>query len=62
MKNIKIVSCDDSNKWYASFVGQVVPLIEEEEQEYKSREPSGFINFVSKSDAEVTEANSIYGI
>ncbi len=62
MKNIKIISCDDSKKWYASLVGQVVPLIEEEEQEYKSREPSGFINFVSKSDAEVTEANSIYGI
>lgn len=62
MKNIKIISCDDSKKWYAPLVGQVVPLIEEEEQEYKSREPSGFINFVSKSDAEVTEANSIYGI
>lgn len=62
MKNIKIISCNDSSKWYASLVGQVVPLLEVEEQEYKSREPSGFINFVAKVDAEVTEENSIYAI
>ena len=62
MKNIKIISCNDSSKWYASLVGQVIPLLEEEEQEYKSREPSGFINFVSKVDAELTEEVSIYAI
>ena len=62
MKNLKIIKCDDNRKWYASLVGQVVPLLKEEEQEYKSREPSGFINFVSKSDAEITEARSLYGI
>lgn len=53
MKKILIVKCEDKNKWYASLVGEVVPLLEEEETEYRSVEPEGYINFISKGDAEV---------
>ena len=34
-------------------VGKVVPLLAIEETEYKSREPAGYVNFVSKGDAVV---------
>jgi len=50
---LKIVNCDDSKKWYASLVGETVPLLDVEENEFKSREPDGYINFVSKDDAEI---------
>lgn len=53
MKALRIIKCDDPNKWYASLVGEVVPLLEVEKTEYKSKEPKGFINFVSKEDAEI---------
>ena len=53
MPNIKIVSCNDANKWYADLVGELLPLIRIEQDEYASIEPDGYINFVSKDDAEV---------
>lgn len=46
-----IDKCPDKLKWYASKVGEFVPLLAEEEKEYKSQEPAGYINFVSKTDA-----------
>ena len=57
MKMLKIISCDDNRKWYSNLIGQLVPLLSEEHghYEYRSREPAGYINFVSKSDAEVVE-------
>lgn len=53
MKALRIIKCDDPYKWYASLVGEVVPLVDVETNEYKSKEPDGFINFISKEDAEI---------
>lgn len=50
---LKIVRCKDPLKWYYHMVGKVVPLLAIEETEYKSREPAGYVNFVSKDDAVV---------
>ena len=46
MKALRIIKCDDPYKWYASLVGEVVPLVDVETNEYKSKEPDGFINFI----------------
>ena len=56
---LKIISCNDSRKWYSNLVGQEVPLLAIEETQYKSLQPNGFaeghrfVNYVSKEDAEV---------
>jgi hypothetical protein len=42
-------------RWYAGFVGQYVPFISDEGNEYRSREPSGYINFVQYEDAEIIQ-------
>lgn len=47
---IYIKSCNDNKKWYADLIGQTVDLLNVEENEYMSREPAGYINFVSKED------------
>ena len=57
MKALKIINCDDSKKWYASLIGEIVPLLDEEEKEFKSREPEGYINFISKKDAEIIQSS-----
>ena len=48
--SILIVSCNDNKKWYANLIGQTVDLLNIEENEYMSREPTGYINFISKED------------
>ena len=53
MQALLITSCDDKFKWYSGLVGTIVDLLAEEESEYKSLEPMGYINFVSKEDAKV---------
>ena len=53
MRAIKIKQCNDSKMWYAPYVGCYVPLLAEEEVEYKSREPAGYVNFVQRGDGEV---------
>lgn len=50
---VYIKSCNDSKKWYSNLVGQAVELLGEEESEYMSREPEGYINFISKEDGVV---------
>ena len=56
-----ITNCKDQSKWYSTCVGEIFPLLEIEEKEYKTLEKSGlgddhrFINFVSKEDAEVID-------
>lgn len=55
MKALKILSCSDSMMWYADKVGITVPLLRIEENEYISREPSGYINIVKKTDAIIIE-------
>lgn len=54
---LKIVKCNSALKWYANLVGQYVPLLGIGETEYKSREPEGYINFVSKEDAVIVTGN-----
>lgn len=46
-----IEKCPDKLKWYADKVGQYVPYLGTTDNEYVSREPEGYINFVSMSDA-----------
>lgn len=48
--SILIVSCNDNKKWYANLIGQTVDLLNIEKDEYMSREPAGYINFISKED------------
>ena len=53
---IKISSCDDSRKWYAHMIGEVlkydgVVSAAEDKVEYRCRQPDGYINFVSGDDA-----------
>jgi len=65
MKQLRIISCDDSHKWYANKIGQLVPLLAIEAREYKSLEDDGiteghrFVNFVSKEDAVIEEIKMI---
>jgi|TARA_B110000967_G_C18607342_1_gene422256 hypothetical protein len=61
MKQLRIISCDDNKKWYSDKIGQLVPLLAEEETEYKSLQDDGvapghrFTNFITKTDAVIEE-------
>lgn len=61
MKVVKILSCNDSAKWYADLIGECVPYTGTVhaafgKYEYRSRQPDGYINFVSCEDAELIDA------
>jgi hypothetical protein len=60
MKYVKIVSCADKSRWYSRHVGKIADYIPryDNETEYGSREPAGYINFVLKKDAEIVEINN----
>lgn len=53
-----ITQCQDSLKWYSDLIGKHVPLHDVETTEYKSREPSGYINFVSLDDAKIVDVEN----
>ena len=55
MLKIKILKCNDQNKWYSSLIGELVPYSGDGGVEYESREPEGYINFVSKGDCILIE-------
>jgi hypothetical protein len=55
MQVLLIKQCPDKMRWYAGLVGQTVPYLGDVGNEYKSREPEGFINFVQYADAEIIE-------
>ena len=55
MQCIKILKCSDESKWYAGCVGYLLPYAGEDDGEYASREFAGYLNFVSKGDAELVE-------
>lgn len=46
-----ITGCSDPLRWYAPLVGQVVPMLGDVGNEYRSREPGGAVNFVQYADA-----------
>jgi len=50
--HVRIVSCKDPMRWYCDMIGQIVPVISDEGIEYKTRENSGYINFIQKDDCE----------
>ena len=51
MKKLKIVQCNDSLRWYSNLIGKLVPYMGDTGTEYKSKEPTGYINFVQYEDA-----------
>ena len=53
MKMLKITQCADPLRWYADKIGELVPYLGDVGDEYKSREPTGFINFVQYEDASI---------
>lgn len=57
MKVLRINKSSKGRKWYTSLIGQIVPLLDIEESEYKSREPAGYVNFVSLEDGTVEECD-----
>jgi hypothetical protein len=50
---IKILKCNDPSKWYYGREGEVYPLLAIEAVEYKTRAPSGYLNFISKQDSKL---------
>ena len=63
---LRILSCDDPNKWYANKIGKTVPYLpDSSKDEWKSLQDDGigkghrFTNFISKEDAELVEINTI---
>ena len=52
---ILIIKCNSKGKWYSDLVGKEVPLLAVEENEYMSREPEGYIHFISKEDGVITD-------
>jgi hypothetical protein len=59
MNYIKVLRCADAQRWYADCIGQVFERLpdayEEVGKEWKTREPSGLINFVRFTDGELVE-------
>ena len=57
MKKLLIKQCPDGMRWYRNHVGQTVPFLKDVGDEYKSREPAGYINFVQYEDADIVEVD-----
>tara|TARA_R110002074_G_scaffold123683_1_gene259498 strand:- start:114055 stop:114276 length:222 start_codon:yes stop_codon:yes gene_type:complete len=64
---LRVISCDDPNKWYADKVGQIVPYIaDQSESEWKSLQDDGvapghrFTNFITKKDAVLEELYDVF--
>lgn len=55
MKYLKIVDCSDPLMWYSKKIGKCVPLLQQYEDYYMSREDAGFANIVKLKDAIVVE-------
>lgn len=50
---LQILSCDDSHKWYADKIFWYVPYLGRDPREWKSRQPEGYINFITLTDAQI---------
>ena len=53
---LRIDRCNDASMWYSRLIGYHVPLVRIDDECYWSREPAGYLNVVSKSDATVVTA------
>lgn len=49
-KRILITSCKDGRRWYNDLIGQTVVYHGDMGDEWRSREPEGYINFVQYDD------------
>lgn len=58
MKKLLITQCRDSMRWYSGMIGQTVPYLGDMGDEYKSREPSGYINFVQYQDSTIINTSN----
>jgi hypothetical protein len=58
MKVLIITGCKDSMRWYSGLVGKAVPYLGEDDLEFRSREPEGYINFVQLTDATVIDVSN----
>ena len=54
-----ITGCRDPMRWYASLIGETVPYLGDMGDEWKSREPAGYVNFVQYYDAEVIREENV---
>ena len=53
---LRITACSDPLLWYADQIGQLVPYEGDDGQYgFRSREPSGYVNFVKREDAQPTK-------
>ncbi|GBO88740.1 hypothetical protein [Marinobacter salsuginis] len=55
---LKVTRCPDAMRWYSSHIGETFPLLAEYSDEFKTREPAGYTNFILKTDCEVVELTS----
>ena len=53
MKAIKVNKAKTDGHWYAKHIGEHVPYLGDVGGEWKSREISGYVNFVQYEDGEV---------
>lgn len=50
---LKVMRCQDAQMWYAKLVGEYVPYLGLSGGEWKSRQPSGYSNFIAEDNARV---------
>lgn len=50
---LKVMRCQDAMMWYAPLVGEYVPCLGMTQGEWKSRDPSGYSNFIAQDNARV---------
>lgn len=57
-KVLLITGCRDQSMWYSKYVGHYVPLLDDgNDTEFKSLEPSGYINFVLRKDCMIIDSS-----
>lgn len=50
---LKVMRCQDAMMWYAPLVGEYVPCLGLDHGEWRSRQPSGYSNFIAQDNARV---------
>lgn len=53
VRMLKVMRCPDAMLWYAKRVDEYVPLLGLAQGQYRSREPSGHVNFIDEEHARV---------
>lgn len=53
LRLLKVTRCQDAQMWYAKLVGEYVPCLGLSSGEWKSRQPTGYSNFIAQANAHV---------